>query len=148
MSASPEETDSAPELRLWLVLMKAYKALEREALASISKTGVCFSDFQILELLLHKGPLAVNAIGTKIGLTSGSMTTAVDRLAFRGLVERLNDPEDRRTRVVHLTDEGRQLIRGAFARHRADMDRILSVLTDAEKETAIRLLKKLGKGPV
>jgi MarR family 2-MHQ and catechol resistance regulon transcriptional repressor len=140
-----EEVDGAPELRLWLVLMKAHQALHREALASISKTGICFSDFQILELLLHKGPLPVNVIGTKIGLTSGSMTTAIDRLTIRGLVERTGDTEDRRTRLVHLTEEGRKLIRAAFARHRIDMDRVLSVLTDSEKDTAIRLLKKLGK---
>jgi MarR family 2-MHQ and catechol resistance regulon transcriptional repressor len=148
MPINPEETDGAPELRLWLVLMKAYRALEREALGSISKTGMCFSDFQILELLLHKGPLAVNTIGAKIGLTSGSMTTAIDRLASRSLVERVGDPEDRRTRTVHLTDEGRKLIRAAFGRHRADMGRILSVLTEAEKDTAIGILKKLGKAAV
>jgi MarR family 2-MHQ and catechol resistance regulon transcriptional repressor len=141
-----EEIDGAPELRLWLVLMKAHQSLHREALASISKTGMCFSDFQILELLLHKGPLPVNVIGTKIGLTSGSMTTAIDRLTTRGLVERTGDTEDRRTRLVHLTEEGRKLIRAAFARHRIDMDRVLSVLTEPEKDTAIRLLKKLGKG--
>jgi MarR family 2-MHQ and catechol resistance regulon transcriptional repressor len=141
-----EDVDGAPELRLWLVLMKAHQSLHREALASISKAGMCFSDFQILELLLHKGPLAVNVIGTKIGLTSGSMTTAIDRLATRGLVERTGDSEDRRTRLVHLTEDGRKLIRAAFARHRIDMDRLLSVLTEPEKDTAIRLLKKLGKG--
>ena len=140
-----EEADATPELRLWLVLMKAFRSLEREAVASISKTGMCFSDFQILEVLLHKGAMALNGIGVKIGLTSGSMTTAVDRLAKRGLVERTNHPEDRRARLVSLTDEGRKLIRAAFARHRDDMDRVLSVLTEPEKETAIRLLKKLGK---
>jgi len=145
MTTVTEGVDGAPELRLWLVLMKAYQSLQREALASISKTGICFSDFQILEILLHKGPLPVNAIGTKIGLTSGSMTTAIDRLANRDLVERTNDPHDRRARLVHLTEEGRKLIRAAFGRHRADMDRVLSVLTEAEKDTAIRLLKKLGK---
>jgi MarR family 2-MHQ and catechol resistance regulon transcriptional repressor len=73
------------------------------------------------------------------------MTTAIDRLANRDLVERTNDPHDRRARLVHLTEEGRKLIRAAFGRHRADMDRVLSVLTEAEKDTAIRLLKKLGK---
>lgn len=148
MTTSAEETDAAPELRLWLVLMKAHRALQREAMASISKTGMCFSDFEILELLLHKGALPVNTIGAKIDLTSGSMTTAIDRLAKRGLVERTNHPEDRRTRLVHLTEEGRKLIRAAFARHRIDMDRVLSVLTEEEKDMAIRLLKKLGKAVV
>jgi len=136
------------ELQVWLILMKAYKALEREALRSIAATGICFSDFQVLELLLHKGPSPVNVIGAKIGLTSGSITTAIDRLEARELVERRDDPEDRRARVVHLTPEGRKLIKSAFERHVADMGRILSVLSQTEKDALARLLKKLGKAAV
>ena len=50
--------------------------------------------------------MGVNEIGKKIGLTSGSMTIAVDRLEKRELVERRSDKEDRRARVVHLTPTG------------------------------------------
>ena len=42
--------------------------------------GLCDSDFRVLEVLLHKGPLPVNVIGEKVELTTGSITTAVDRL--------------------------------------------------------------------
>ena len=45
------------------------------------------SDFATLELLLHKGPQRVNEIGRRIHLTSGSITTAVDRMETRGLVK-------------------------------------------------------------
>ena len=41
------------------------------------------SDFAILEALLHKGPQAVSELGRRIDLTSGSMTTAIDRLETR-----------------------------------------------------------------
>jgi len=48
----------------------------------------------------------VNTIGAKIRLTSGSITAAVDRLERKGMVERRNDPADRRARIVHLTVPG------------------------------------------
>src|ERR1700716_3143347 len=81
---------------LWLVLMKAHRALERLATRSIESLEVCLSDFGIMELLLHKGPQPVNEIGRRIALTSGAITTAVDRLEARGLVRREAHESDRR----------------------------------------------------
>ena len=107
---------------------------------------MCPSDFAVLEALLHKGPLAVNAIGKKVLLTSGSMTAAVDRLERRGLVERQDDPGDRRTRIVHLTGAGDVLIQKLFAQHAADMERAVAVLSKSEAQTLTDLLRKLGRG--
>jgi MarR family 2-MHQ and catechol resistance regulon transcriptional repressor len=129
----------------WLVLWKAACAVEAQALQSIADTGLCASDFGVLEALLHKGPLPVNTLGRKLLLTSGSITTAVDRLADRGLVRRKHDPADRRVRLVELTARGRQLIEPAFARHAADLEQVVSTLTRAERTTLVALLRKLGK---
>ena len=93
---------------LWLVLMKAHRALERLATQSIESLEVCLSDFGIMELLLHKGPQPVNQIGRRIELTSGAITTAVDRLESRRLVTREAHPSDRRARIVRLTAAGEQ----------------------------------------
>jgi hypothetical protein len=56
---------------LWLVLWKAFDALQVHALENIHSLGLGLSDFGTLEVLLHKGPTPVNAIGQKIRLTSG-----------------------------------------------------------------------------
>src|SRR3954453_17471378 len=88
---------------LWLVQMKAHRALERLAIRSIESSEVGLSDFAVLEMLLHKGPQPVNEIGRRIELTSGAITTAVDRLETRGLVTREAHASDRRARIVRLT---------------------------------------------
>ena len=129
----------------WLVLWRATRAMEARALRSIADTGLGASEFAILETLLHKGPLPVNAIGRKVLLTTGSMTSAVDRLATRGLVVRKDDPADRRVRLVHLTTDGRKLIKPAFAQHATDLEEIVGVLTREERTMLVRLLRKLGK---
>jgi MarR family transcriptional regulator, 2-MHQ and catechol-resistance regulon repressor len=129
-------------VRVWLILWKAAKAMEQTALGSISRLGLGLSDFAILELLLHKGPQPVNAIGKKVLLTSGSITTAVDRLEARKLVHRAADPNDRRSRIVGLTAAGRRLISTAFKQHANDMERALHVLNSRERSALIRLLKK------
>jgi len=138
-------SSGTPGIHVWLVLMKAYRALSHLSLGSIANTGMCFTDFAILEALLHKGPLPVNTMAPLVNLTSGSMTTAVDRLQTRGLVRRAADPGDRRARIVQLTPEGHQLIEGVFRQHSADMEEVASVLTANERETLLRLLKKLGR---
>jgi MarR family 2-MHQ and catechol resistance regulon transcriptional repressor len=131
-------------VHLWLVLWKAFDALQVHAHQSIQSLGLGLSDFGVLEVLLHKGPLPVNNLGAKIRLTSGAISVAIDRLEEKGLVERKDDPGDRRTRIVHLTPQGRKLIACAFAEHAAAMERAASGLSRSERIEAIRLLKKLG----
>ena len=132
-------------VHVFLVLWKALHAVEAYAVRSIVELEIGSTDFAVLEALLHKGPLPVNEIGRKVLLTSGSITTAVDRLETKGLVERRAHGSDRRARIVHLTKQGRRLITRAYAQHAADMERLAAAsLTKAERATLIRLLKKIG----
>src|SRR5437868_14519491 len=127
-------------VHVFLVLWKAARALQAYAAKSVSELEMCGSDFAVLEAVLNKGPLPVNEIGKKMLLTSGSITVAVDRLETKGLVERRASGTDRRTRIVHLTKEGRKLITRAYAEHAVDMERLASAsLTRAERKTLIGL---------
>jgi MarR family transcriptional regulator, 2-MHQ and catechol-resistance regulon repressor len=136
--------DELSGVRVWLILWKAAKAVEQNAIRSVTRLGLGLSDFAVLELLLHKGPQPVNVIGKRVLLTSGSITTAVDRLESRKLVRRTGDPEDRRSRIVALTRAGRNLIQKAFRRHASDMERALAILSAADRAGLVRLLKKAG----
>ena len=131
-------------VHLWLVLMRAHRALSRHAMKTIEPSGLGFSDFAVLEVLLNKGPHKVNDIGRRVDLTSGSITTAIDRLENRGLVVRGLDGEDRRSRIVRLTPAGRARIVEVFAEHAAALEVASKGLTKAERKTLIELLKKLG----
>src|ERR1700758_4282275 len=104
---------------VWLVMMKATRALTRYAAAGIEDTGFGLSDFGVLEALLHKGPLPVNTIGPIVDLTPGSILIAVDRLFAKGLVTRVESTEDRRVRIIALTQRGRELIVPSFRKHSA-----------------------------
>ena len=137
-------TEKASAVHVWLVLWKAFRSVEAHAYRSIASKPICGSDFAVLEVLLHKGPLPVNVIGRKVQLTSGSITTGVDRLEAQGLVARRAHPTDRRARVVHLTPEGERLIRAVFSEHAGDMERATAALSSSERTTLIRLLKKVG----
>ena len=139
-----KQTPDASGTHLWLVLMKAHRTLQRLATRSIESSEAGLSDFAVMEMLLHKGPQPVNEIGRRVELTSGAITTAVDRLESRGLVTREAHPSDRRARIVRLTAAGEERAARIFAGHKAAMDLAASKLSRTERSTLIRLLKKLG----
>jgi len=130
---------------VWLVMMKAMRALTRYAAAGIEETGLGLSDFGVLEILLHKGPLAVNTIGPIVDLTPGSISIAVDRLFAKGLVSRVESSEDRRVRIVALTPRGEALIDSAFRKHSGQMRKAFAELSPEELRGLEAALKKVGK---
>lgn len=81
-------------------------------------------------------------------LTSGSMTAALDRLEKRGLVTRDEDENDRRVRVVRLSDAGAGLIREAFEDHKQAMEVPFAGFAKKDRALLIGLLKRLGRGAV
>jgi MarR family 2-MHQ and catechol resistance regulon transcriptional repressor len=130
---------------VWLVMMKAMRALTRYAAAGIEDTGLGDSDFRVLEVLLHKGPLPVNTIGPIVDLTPGSISIAVDRLVAKSLVSRVESTDDRRVRIVALTPRGRDLIVPAFRKHAGQMRKVFSELSPEELRGLEVALKKAGK---
>ena len=130
---------------VWLVMMKAMRALTRYAAAGIEETGLGLSDFGVLEILLHKGPLPVNTIGPIVDLTPGSISIAVDRLFAKGLVSRVESSEDRRVRIVALTERGKALIDSAFRKHSGQMRKAFAELSPEELRGLEAALKKVGK---
>src|SRR5437899_8780527 len=143
-SPATKKTADVSGTHVWLVIMKAHRTLQRLATLSIESSGVGLSDFAVMEMLLHKGPQPVNEIGRRIELTSGAITTAVDRLEAQGLVTREAHESDRRARIVRLTARGKEQAGSVFAGHKAVMDSAASGLAKTERAVLIELLRKLG----
>lgn len=131
---------------LFLLLWKASNAVMAYDQKSIQASGFAsISDFAVLEVLLHKGALPVNTIGGKVMLTSGSITTAIQRLERKGLVRRERGETDARVVLVYLTDAGRALIEEAFEAHASNLDTLFEVLDDSERAQFAGLIRKLGQ---
>jgi MarR family transcriptional regulator, 2-MHQ and catechol-resistance regulon repressor len=139
---SDQNRISAP--RLWLVMARAYGSMVNYIEGAIAAQGLGLSDFMVLEVLLHKGPLTISAIGEKVLLASASMTSAIDRLEKRGLVLRRSCDSDRRIRFVDLTPDGKSFIDEMYARHEKDLEAVTAGLSVAERRTLYEGLKKIG----
>jgi MarR family transcriptional regulator, 2-MHQ and catechol-resistance regulon repressor len=141
-----EERKRPPEpLHTWLIMLKAWQSMSRYLLPTFLAEGLGESDFRVLEVLLHKGPMPVNAIGPKVYLNPGSVSVAVDRLHKKGFVSRVECTEDRRVRTVSLTEKGGQTFVPLFRRHTALIKRAFQDVSSEELQQLELILKKIGK---
>jgi MarR family 2-MHQ and catechol resistance regulon transcriptional repressor len=139
------DKNSRDPVHSWLILGKAFHVASKYLYAGLEETGIDDTDFRILEALLNKGPLPVNTIGPKVFLTPGSISVAVDRLVARGLVSRVESPEDRRVRVVSLTPKGKRSITPIFRKHAAEIRNVFADASPKELRSLETILKKIGK---
>ncbi len=141
-----EERRKTPQaLHAWLIMLKAWQSVTRYVLPTMLEKGLGESDFRVLEVLLHKGPMPVNAIGPKVDLNPGSVSVAVDRLYKTGFVSRVEDSRDRRVRTVSLTEKGRQMFVPLFRRHAALIKRAFHDVSLEELQQLELILKKIGQ---
>jgi DNA-binding MarR family transcriptional regulator len=114
-----------------------------------AEAGLQSGEFDVLATLRRSGEpymLSPTQLYEAAMISSGGMTNRLDRLERAGLVERLPDPNDRRGKLIALTESGKHVIDETIGRHVANEERLLSVLTPAEQEKLSALLKKLIAG--
>ena len=127
-----------------MVLSRAQTSVQAHLHESVSRHDLTLTEFAILEVLYHKGPLLLGEVQRRILVSSGGVTYLVDRLTQKGLVERQECPQDRRARYAALTDAGEALIERVFPEHAACIERATSGLTLEEQRAATALLRSLG----
>lgn len=131
-------------LNAFIKLMRATDSLNNRLNRQLSDAGLTVSQFGVLEALLHIGPLNQKALAEKLLKSGGNITLVIDNLEKNGWVKRQKDPEDRRSMLINLTEEGEDFISSYFPQH---VERIMSefdVLSNDELEQLSAICKKLG----
>lgn len=111
---------------------------------ALETAGVSEGQFGVLEVLLHLGPLSPTEIRKRVFRAGGTVTMVLNNLEKRNLIERRRDGTDRRSLTVHLTPEGRRLVKKLFTPHLARIVALFGHLGAAEQDELGRLCKKLG----
>jgi len=142
-AGSPTEVRA---LNSYIALLRCTETVTSDTLRHLAAVGLTVGQFGVLETLYHLGPLCQRDIGRKLLKSGGNITTVIDNLVKRDLVERHHHPQDRRYWQVDLTPVGRKLISGIFPKHVAGVVERLSALSPEEQEELYRLCRKLGLG--
>jgi DNA-binding MarR family transcriptional regulator len=116
-------------------------AAVEEALVPFNLT---FARYEALTLLSfsRRGSLPMGKMGQRLMIHAASVTNIVDRLVAQGLVKRTAHPDDRRTILCELTNDGRRIAEKAAAAVNT-VEFGVGILTSAERNQLIRLVRKL-----
>lgn len=114
-----------------------------------SERGLQPREFDVLATLRRAGKpyaLTPTQLFKVLMFSSGGMTNQLDRLEKAGLIARRPNPDDRRSMLVTLTEEGLGLVNDTIAPHVDNEARALSPLNEEEQRTLNALLTKLMSG--
>jgi DNA-binding MarR family transcriptional regulator len=109
----------------------------------MDESGLSFSQINMLMRLVHQGTAGVSAIGEGMGVTNAAASQAVDRLVQMGLIERTEDPDDRRAKRLALTPAGVALIEKRFVARSQWLEKLTETLTEEQQEMIISALTLL-----
>ncbi len=106
-------------------------------------SGLSFSQISILMPLVHHGSISVSDVGQQLGVTNAAASQAVDRLVQMGLIERTEDPEDRRAKQLAVTKKGRILIEQGIEARSKWIEGLTNALIPEQQELIISALTLL-----
>lgn len=125
-----------------IVFRKAQFTIDHHVASSYRNHGITHTQFGVLDWLYSKGEQKVGQLLTGLLATSGNMTVVLKNMEKKGWVYRRPCPDDKRASLIGLTQPGRELIARALPEHLERVEEAMSVLTEAEQEQLIELLKK------
>ena len=128
--------------RLLVVAALIGKRLE----AFAAEHGLQVGEADVLFTLRRAGEpyrLTPSRLSESLLVSSGTLTSRIDRLEAQNLIRRVPHAHDRRSTEIELTPEGRELVDAAVAEHVANEHEMLAPLTPREREALVRITRKL-----
>src|SRR5262245_45211382 len=107
---------------------------DSDFLREVSELDLTFTQFKALMLLAHDpGELSVKDVSDRLGISLPAASRAVDPLVRRGIVERTEDPDDRRVKRVRTTKDGDRLVERLIATRIKSFESLLEGFTATER---------------
>jgi MarR family 2-MHQ and catechol resistance regulon transcriptional repressor len=132
-------------MNTWIQLFRAYNKIRAKETSYIQSFGLTMNQFQVLEVLYHRGDLNIGTI-TKLTMgTPGNTTVVVRNLKRDGYIVSKPDEKDKRASILSITQKGSDLIEKLFPQHAKNLQSYFEVLDDDEMEILFHLLRKLHK---
>ncbi len=132
-------------MKTWMQVFRTYNKIRAKELVYIQSFDLTMHQFQVLEVLYHRGNLNIGSITKLTMSTPGNITVVVKNLKRDGLIVSLQDENDKRASILSITQKGKEIIEKLFPQHAKNFEEYFKVLNNEELETLYTLLKKLQK---
>lgn len=129
---------------------RALVGIVAESIADVDDV-VTVPQLRILMMITTRGPMNLGAVAAGLDVSSPNASRICDRLLRAGLLNRAEDPSDRRNIMLTLTKDGQNLVDRVTRHRRTAIKRILSAMSAAERESlagAMRIFATAAGEPV
>ena len=130
--------------RLFAAFLRAASLVEPLQRAVAARHGISLADLHAVRVLELTGPVAVSRLAAELGLRRSTATNLVDRLERAGLVERADDPDDRRVTLVRPSASGFAALEDFALVRESDLVRRLLALDLDEREAFTIQLERIA----
>src|SRR2546421_5904350 len=143
-------SDDHRALRIWLRLLTCTQMIERVVRSRLrERFGTTLPRFDLMaQLARHRDGLKMNELSRLLMVTGGNVTAIVDQLEKEGLVERLDEPADRRAFRIRLTRAGEKTFAEMARAHEEWVVELLAGMGRREQDELLRLLAKVKQHAV
>jgi DNA-binding MarR family transcriptional regulator len=140
-SVADEREDVHPaEVEAVMAATRVLVALSARSVARLDG-DVTLPQFRVLVMVASTGPVNLGAVARALGVHPSNATRACDRLVAAGLLDRHDDPGDRRNLTLELTEQGRDLVRRTMDDRRAAIAEILARMPDEQRSALVPALE-------
>ncbi len=129
----------------WIQILRSYNKIRAKETTYITSFGITMNQFEVLEVLYHRGDLSIGSITKLIMSTPGNVTVVVRNLKRDNYITSIPDPADKRSSILSISQKGKDIIEKLFPNHAKNMVDYFKVLDEQEMDTLYGLLRKLHK---
>ena len=145
MRQAAEDKLWPPGFAVWLKIAVLHARATHRLADLLRPHALTVAQHDALAHLYVDDGISQQALAQRLLVSKGNVTGLVNRLADQGLVERRDDPEDRRARRITLTAAGRRTAEKALREQAKLVASMMSVLSDKDQETLRRLLDRMAQ---
>lgn len=132
------------DLKILIALHRVVNAVDSKTAKLVKAYGLSLGQFAVLEVLYHKGEMTVGQVQKKILSSTGTMPVIIKNLEKRQFISHKEDENDKRKRLLYITDKGRDIISKVFPKNKEIIIEYFKNMEIDEKKEFLRLMKSLN----
>jgi DNA-binding MarR family transcriptional regulator len=142
MYVQPEDSGAhADQIDAVMLAMRVLVAVTAQSVAELDER-VTLPQLRVLVVIASRGPQNLAAVAQGLGVHSSNATRACDKLVEAGLLDRSDDPTDRRNLVLRLTPSGEELVETMNRARRASIAGILEGMSASSRTRLASALRE------
>lgn len=144
VAVSGDERDGCDEVEAVMMAARVLVAVSARSVAAVEET-VTLPQLRVLVILASRGPLNLGAVADGLGVHLSNATRACNRLVAAGLLDRRDNPADRRNLLLELTPEGRCLVERVMSHRRAAIAEVLDRMPAGRRRALAPVLRSFAR---